>query len=168
MTGILIAMLVVTATAKSALDELSDVSLRLLASEAEETPHADFWRSILEHYHQLSFTLTFGIHLSIASIAILISSIAHRIYPEHFLATAFGAMILTVIVFRQIVPLVITQNDPQRTLLRLRWPLSILWPVLGAIAHPLYRSLRGLQREPETPTQTQTEAQTNEDDADQL
>ncbi len=167
-TGILIAMLVVTATAKSALDELSDVSLRLLAGEAEETPHADFWRSILEHYHQLSFTLTFGIHLSIASIAILISGLSLRIYPQHFLMASFGGMILTVIVFRQIVPLIITQNDPQRTLLKLRWPLSILWPVLGAIAHPLYRSLRGLQRDPATPAQAQTVAEANGDDADQL
>lgn len=167
-TSILVAMLVVTATAKSALDELSDVSLRMLASEAEETPHADFWRSILEHYHQLSFTLTFGIHLSIASIAILISSIAHHIYPEHFLIAAFGGMIVTVVLFRQILPLIATQNDPQRTLLRLRWPLSILWPILGAIAHPLYRTVRGLQRTPETPTQTPTDPATTVDEEDQL
>ncbi|MBS1791567.1 MAG: HlyC/CorC family transporter [Acidobacteria bacterium] len=167
-TSILIAMLVVTATAKSALDELSDVSLRMLASEAEETPHADFWRSILEHYHQLSFTLTFGIHLSIASIAILISSIAHHIYPEHFLISAFGGMIVTVILFRQILPLIVTQNDPQRTLLRLRWPLSILWPILGAIAHPLYRTVRGLQRTPEAPTQVPTDPATTVDEEDQL
>lgn len=168
-TGIFILMLVVTSIAKSALDELSDVSLRLLASEAEVTPHAEFWRSILEHYHQLSFTLTFGIHLSIASIAILISSIAHHIYPQHFLATAFGAMILTVIVFRQIVPLIVTQNDPQRTLLRLRWPLSILWPILGAIAHPLYRTVRGLQKEIVAQAETTTaDKESSDDSEDQL
>lgn len=168
-TGIFIMMLVVTSIAKSALDELSDVSLRLLASEAEVSPHAEFWRSILEHYHQLSFTLTFGIHISIASIAILISSLAHRIYPKHFLATAFGGMILTVVVFRQIVPLIVTQNDPQRILLKLRWPLSILWPVLGAIAHPLYRTLRGWQRDTDTPAQTKADASENADDnEDQL
>ncbi len=168
-TGIFIAMLVATATAKSALDELSDVSLRVLASDTESTPHAKFWRSILEHYHQLSFTLTFGIHASIASIAILISSIANRIYPEHFLLVAFGGMLLTVIVFRQIVPLILTQNDPQRTLLRLRLPLSLLWPLLGALAHPLYRTLRALQRAPEQQTQTQTDANdSNDDDDDQL
>lgn len=168
-TGIFIAMLVVTATAKSALDELSDVSLRVLAGDTENTPHAKFWRSILEHYHQLSFTLTFGIHVSIASIAILISSIANRIYPEHFLITAFGGMILTVVLFRQIVPFVITQNDPQRTLLRLRLPLSLLWPLLGAIAHPLYRGLRALQRDPEPLTQTQNDtADFHNGDDDQL
>lgn len=168
-TGIFIAMLVVTATAKSALDELSDVSLRVLASDTENTPYAEFWRSILEHYHQLSFTLTFGIHLSIASIAILISSIANRIYPEHFLIAAFGGMILTVIVFRQIVPLILTQNDPQKTLLRLRLPLRLLWPLLGGIAHPLYRALRGLQRNSVQSNNDQTiTADNHDDDDDQL
>jgi CBS domain containing-hemolysin-like protein len=154
LTSIFIMVLVVVATAKSALDELSDVSLRLLANERDESPDAAFWRSILEHHHRLTFTLTFGIHLSIASIAILLSSIAHQLYPQHFLAVAFSGMILTVIIFRQIVPLVATQNDPIGTLLRLRVPLRILWPVLGAIAHPLYRSLRGLQRNPEPKTET--------------
>jgi CBS domain containing-hemolysin-like protein len=157
LTSIFILVLVVVATAKSALDELSDVSLRLLASETEDLPHASFWRSILDHHRQLSFTLTFGIHLSIASIAILLSSIAHQLYPEHFLAAAFGGMIITVIIFRQIVPLIVTQNDPTRTLLRLRVPLRLLWPLLGAIAHPIYRSLRGLQREPEAKTETTEE-----------
>ncbi|QQS48735.1 MAG: HlyC/CorC family transporter [Acidobacteriota bacterium] len=147
LTSIFLVVLVVTATAKSALDELSDVSLRLLVSEAEDLPHADFWRSILDRHHQLSFTLTFGIHLSIASIAILLSSISLRIYPEHFLLTAFSGMILTVIIFRQIVPLVATQNDPMNTLLRLRAPLRILWPLLALGAHPIYRALRGLHRE---------------------
>ncbi|MBO0723327.1 MAG: hypothetical protein J2P41_21065, partial [Blastocatellia bacterium] len=106
MTSIVLLVLVVVATAKSALDELSDVALRLLASEKENSGDADFWRSILDHHHQLSFTLTFGIHLSIASIAILFSSIAHKLDPEHFLQVAFGGMILTVIVFRQILPLI--------------------------------------------------------------
>lgn len=169
LTSIFILMLVVTATAKSALDELSDVSLRVLASDSEDTPHAQFWRAILEHYHRLSFTLTFGIHISIASIAILISSIANQIYPQHFLAAAFGGMILTVVIFRQVLPLIATQNDPQRTLLKLRVPLRILWPLLGAIAHPLHRTLRALQREPEPPAQTQQEtASNNSDDDDQL
>ena len=110
LTGIFIVMLVVTATAKSALDELSDVSLRVLAGETDETPHAKFWRSILDHYHQLSFTLTFGIHVSIASLAILISSLAHKIYPQHFLITAFSGMLLIVVLFRQVVPLIATQK----------------------------------------------------------
>ena len=71
LTGIFIMVLVVTATAKSALDELSDVGLRLLASEGNGSRHTEFWRSIVAHYQQFRFTLTFGIHVSIASIAIL-------------------------------------------------------------------------------------------------
>ncbi len=169
LTGIFIVMLVVTATAKSALDELSDVSLRVLAGETDETPHAKFWRSILDHYHQLSFTLTFGIHVSIASLAILISSLAHHIYPQHFLITAFSGMLVIVVLFRQVVPLIATQNDPQGALLKLRVPLRILWPMLGAIAHPLYRALRTFQREPEPPTQPQHDTgEASETNGDQL
>jgi putative hemolysin len=168
LTSIIVLVLVVVATAKSALDELSDVSLRLLASEKEDSPDARFWRSILDHHHQLSFTLTFGIHLSIASIAILLSSIAHKLYPQHFLPVAFGGMILTVIIFRQILPLIITQNDPTRTLLRLRLPLRLLWPALGAIAHPIYRSLRGLQREPEPKVETEDEDDDDESEIQAL
>ncbi len=164
LTSIFILVLVVTATAKNALDELSDVSLRLLASENTASRHALFWRSIIEHYHQFRFAITFGIHLSIASIAILISSISHQLSQRHFLALSFGGMILTVILFRQIVPLLITQKDPARTLLRLRLPLRLLLPALGFIAHPLYRGLRGMRRE--TETQTQAEAKEGADDDD--
>ncbi|MGE0131445.1 MAG: hemolysin family protein [Blastocatellales bacterium] len=156
LTSIFILVLVVTATAKSALDELSDVSLRRLASETSGSRQTGFWRSINDHYHQFRFTLTFGIHVSIASIAILISSISHKLYPQHFLALSFGGMILTVILFRQIVPMIITQNDPARTLLRLRFLLRMLWPVLGLVANFIYRMLRSKQREPEALTQAET------------
>ncbi len=149
LTGIFLLVLVVTATAKSALDELSDVGLRLLASEGNGARHTEFWRSIVAHYQQFRFTLTFGIHVSIASIAILISSIAHKLYPRHFLALSFGGMILTVILFRQIVPMIVTQRDPARALLRLRFPLRMLWPVLGFAANLIYGALRSERREAE-------------------
>src|SRR5438132_657160 len=112
LTSIFILMLVIVATAKSALDELSDVSLRLLASEGNGGPQGAFWRQIVANHHLFSFTLTFGIHLSIASIAILITSLAFQTTVEHFLALAFGIMVLTLVLFRLILPLLLTQNDP--------------------------------------------------------
>lgn len=163
LTSIFVLVLVVTATAKSALDELSDVALRLLASETAR--HARFWRSILDHYQQFRFTLTFGIHLSIASIAILISSIAHWLRPQHFLPIAFGGMLLTVILFRQIVPLLIIGHNPTRTLLWLRWPLSLLSAVLGLVADPIYRMLRRAPREDRAATEA--EAAKSDDENDQ-
>ena len=155
LTSIFIMVLVVTSTAKSALDELSDVGLRLLASEGNGSRQTEFWRSIVAHYQQFRFTLTFGIHVSIASIAILISSISHQLYPRHFLALSFGGMILTVILFRQILPMIATQNDPARTLLRLRFLLQMLWPVLGFVANLIYRMLRSKQREAESASQAE-------------
>ncbi len=149
LTGTFILVLVIVATAKSALDELSDVSLRLLASETEAAPQSAFLRGITRHHHRFSFTLTFGIHVSIASIAILITSLAFRINSTHFLWIAFAGMIVTVILFRQIVPLLLTQNGPAKTLVVLRYPLRLVYPPLSLIAHPIYRYLRGLQRDDE-------------------
>jgi len=152
LTGIFIMVLVVTATAKSALDELSDVGLRLLASEGNGSRHTEFWRSIVAHYQQFRFTLTFGIHVSIASIAILISSISNQLYPQHFLAVSFVGMILTVIMFRQILPMIFSQKNPAGALLRLRFPLQLLWPVLGFVANLIYGALRSKQGEAEVPS----------------
>src|SRR5215471_2181463 len=153
LTGIFILVLVVTATAKSALDELSDVGLRLLASDGNGS--REFWRSIVAHYQQFRFTLTFGIHVSIASIAILISSISNKIYPQHFLALSFAGMILTVILFRQILPMILSQKDPAGALLRLRFPLQLLWPVFGFVSNLIYGALRRSDRELEAPGQSE-------------
>lgn len=167
LTSILILVLVVVATAKSALDELSDVALRRLASESAGMRHAAFVRSIQERYHLFNFTLTFGIHLSIASIAIVITSLSVKLHPQHFLPIAFLLMAATLILFRQVVPLLLTQNEPVRMLLRLRWPLRVIYPLLAAMAHPIYRSLRGFQRD-EEPVAEVSEEETTEDQVQAL
>src|SRR5262249_15017194 len=156
LTSIFILVLVTTATAKTALDELSDVTLKMLASD-NGSKHTGFWRSINKNYQDFRFMLTFGIHVSIASIAILINSITLRISPNHFLALSFGGMILTVILFRQVLPHALTLNDPVRTLLLLRPLLSVLQPALGVVANPILRALRGFQRAPEPETEKEAE-----------
>ncbi len=168
LTSIALLVLVVVATAKSALDELSDVSLRLIASEYQNTPREQFIRSIVEHHSSFSFTLTFGIHLAIASIAILITSIAFKLHAERFLLIAFAAMLFTLVVFRLIIPLLLTQNDPARTLVLLRFPLKVLYPALGIIALPIHRVLRGLQREEVESTAEEKEEQDNESELQAL
>ncbi len=165
LTGVLVLALVLFATAKSALDELSDVSLRRLASESSGTRHAAFWQEIIEHHHQLNFTLTSGIHFSIAAIAILLTSIAHQLWPTFFLLFAFAAMLVTLVIFRQVVPLLLTQNNPEGTLLRLRWPLRGIWRTLGLFTWPIYRSLRALKREHK---EEQTAAEESEDSESEL
>jgi CBS domain containing-hemolysin-like protein len=157
LTSILILVLVVVATAKSALDELSDVALRRLASDSSGMRHAAFVRTIQDRYHLFNFTLTFGVHLSIASIAILITSLAFRLQTRYFLLIAFLLMAITLILFRQVVPLLLTQNEPARMLIRLRWPLRVIYPALAVLAHPIYHSLRGFQRDDEPATQTRIE-----------
>lgn len=150
LTSIAIAVLVVVATSKSALDELSDVSLRLLASEHQNSPRGTFLRSVVDNLGRFSFTITFGIHLAISSIAILITSLTFKLGIQHFLTLSFGLVVLTLILVRLVLPLLLTQNDPSRTLLFLRYPLKLVYPPLSLVGHPIYSLLRGLQRE-ETP-----------------
>ncbi len=171
LTSISVLVLVVTATAKSALDELSDVSLRRLATEAEGTEHASFWQVLEDQYHLISFTLTFGLHLAIAAIAILVSSLMHRINherfsQERFSLAAFGVMILVILVFRLMLPMMVTQNAPERTLLQLRHPLRLLFGMLGVIANPMYRLVRGWQEEEEPPAEAGDENGHAEDNGD--
>lgn len=166
LTSISILVLVITSTAKSALDELSDVSLRRQATEAEETPHASYWQLLQEQYHQITFTLTLGLHLSIASIAVLLSSIALRLMPGHFILLALGGMLVIIVIFRLILPLLVTQNDPERTLLRLRLPLLFLFSTIGLLANPMYRLVRGLQRQAESEEEVAEEDQQTEDDSE--
>ncbi len=168
LTGIALVVLVVVATAKSALDQLSDFSLRLMASESANTPRAGFLRSIVDHYASFSFTLTFGIHLAIASLAILITSLAFKLNTSRFLLIAFAAMVVTLVIFRLVIPLLLTQNDPARMLLWLRIPLKMIYPALAVIALPIYRSLRGLQREEQPATQTENEEENNESELQAL
>ena len=156
LTSIFLLVLVTTATAKTALDELSDVTLKMLASD-NGSKHTGFWRSINNNYQDFRFMLTFGIHVSIASIAILINSITLRINSKHFLALSFGGMIVTVILFRQILPHALTQTDPVRTLLLLRPLLRVLQPALGIVANPILRALRGFQRTPEPEAEKEAE-----------
>ena len=165
LTGIVILILVIFATAKSALDELSDVSIRLLGSEGDGAPRSAFLRSVSRDHHRFSFTLTFGIHLSIATIAILITSLAFKIHAGRFLPIAFAGMLVTVILFRSVIPLLLTQNHPEKTFAFLRYPLTIVYPVMSVIAHPLYHYLRGLQRE-ETPESDASDE--HEDDEGEL
>lgn len=168
LTGVLLLALVLFATAKSALDELSDVALRLLASESNGAKHAAFWHEIIEHHHQLNFTLTSGIHFSIAAIAILLTSIAHQLWPTYFLFIAFGMMLVTLVIFRQVIPLLLTQNRPERALLGLRWPLRVVGPTVGFFIWPIYRSLRALKRAPAEETTTEEGDEDNESELQAL
>ncbi len=165
LTSVCIVMLVLFATAKSALDELSDVELRLLASENGGARHADFWQSIIEHHHQFNFTLTSGIHFSIAAIAILLTSLANQLWPQHFLFLAFTLTLTTLVLCRQVLPFLLTQNDPARTLLKLRWPLRLIWQVMGTVTWPIYRFLRAFKREEPT---AETQAEADEDAENEL
>ncbi len=162
LTGIFTLMLVTIATVKSALDELSDVSLRLLVREKKDSPDVAFWNELLEHYQQLTFTLTFGIHLCIGSLAILLSAVSHRYLQSYFWLPALCLMPVAILLFRQVVPLLITQNRPEDVLYKMRIPIRLWWYTLGVITWPVYRALRKLKRADDEPITEEAAAEDTE------
>ena len=162
LTGIFTLMLVTIATVKSALDELSDVSLRLLVREKKDSPDVAFWNELLKHYQQLTFTLTFGIHLCIGSLAILLSAISHRYLQSYFWLPALCLMPVAILLFRQVVPLLITQNRPEDVLYKMRIPIRLWWYTLGVITWPVYRALRKLKRADDEPITEEAAAEDTE------
>ena len=54
-------------------------------------------------------------------------------------------MTAIILAFRLILPMMVTQNSPERTLLQMRHPLRLLFSVLGVIANPIFRLVRGWQ-----------------------
>src|ERR1041384_716482 len=69
LTGVLTALLVFLSTIESAYESLSEVSLRVLPSEHEDSPRrARFFRELMEHRRRLELILILGTQLSIAAI----------------------------------------------------------------------------------------------------
>jgi len=166
LTSFAILVLVITSIAKSALDEMSDVSLRRLVTEAEGTQPGDFWRMLQDRYQQISFTLTLGLHLAIASIAILVSSISLRLMPDQFKPVSLVAMAVVIVIFRLILPILVSQNDPRRTLLFLRFPLRLLIASVGLFGNPMHDLVRRLQRPEQAEPENKSEAQLTEDESE--
>src|SRR5688572_13116472 len=132
---ILIAM-VFLATVDLAFAHISDVGLRRLASEAEDSqnrPRAKFLREILEYRMRFRLALSATIQVLLISSAVLITLVGSRVTETRTGLVAFALLIglVVTVIFRQVVPRLIVQNNPDKKFL-----------VLLPIVRPLYRLVR--------------------------
>ena len=160
-TGFLIALLVFLSTIESAYESLSEVSLRVLGSEHEDSPRrVRFFRELMEHRRRLELILILGTQLSIAVIAILLTDI--------FIATGIGAPLVVtlvavfaiVVLFRQLVPRLLTQNRPDDAFWALLPPFEIFYRFSAVFVAPVAMLLNRMRRE-------EPEAATPEDEAEE-
>ncbi|MCS6815898.1 MAG: hemolysin family protein [Blastocatellia bacterium] len=145
-------ILVLLATFESALAQLSDVQLRVLLVEQERRFRSRLLRELVENRQRLLLTLSMGMHLMTVLLAITTVFLFQRWEVEHPLAAGLVAMILVVGVFRQFLPRLLVQNDPERMLLRLLPVISAFYALFWPPAYPIYRALQAAKaRTPEPP-----------------
>jgi len=121
---------------ESAITVSSPLALRMLM-ERPEKPESPLLPVVLEDKMQILVPLHFGIQVSVITSAILITHLCLRVWPEHGLIYSLVASLLLSILFRQLFPRLLTENEPERKLVRLLRLFSPAHAVLRALSLPM-------------------------------
>jgi CBS domain containing-hemolysin-like protein len=140
-------VLVFLSTIESAYESLSDISLRLMLSEREDSPRAQFFRELLEHRQRFELMLILGTQLSIVGIVILLADIITDTGVRQPLLITFVAAFAVVILFRQLVPRAIAQNRPEQVLWALLPVFKVCYRFFSVFVAPTAALLHKMRRE---------------------
>ena len=138
--------LVFLSTVETAYESLSEVSLKLLLAEHEESSRAGFLRELLEHRQRFELMLSFGTQLSIVSIAILAADIIADSGIWRPLLVTFFVTLVIVILFRQLIPRMLSQNNPEQVLWRLLPVFRGYYRFLSVFVTPSAAILRRMKK----------------------
>src|SRR5918993_1012050 len=166
LTLLLLLLLSLLATVDMAFNQLSDVGLRRLIGENGEKPEPrsrQFLQRALENRPRFGFALSAMIQFLLVVVAVLITSISLRIFPDRRLVlVGLGAGLILAGIFRQLIPLFISTRNPEGTLLFLLPIIRPFFPIMAFIADPFQRLFDRSRRK----DQTAEEGEEEEDDDD--
>ena len=164
--GVLL-LLVFLSTIESAYESLSEVSLRVLSGEREGSPQrVRFFRELMDHRRRFELILILGTQLSIAAIAILLADVFIDAGARAPLALAFVAAFVVVVLFRQLIPRLLTQNQPEDVLWVLLPVFQIFYRLFSVFVAPVTALLNRMRR-PE-PEETIAEEETAEEAKEEI
>ncbi|MBK7704956.1 MAG: HlyC/CorC family transporter [Acidobacteria bacterium] len=140
--------IVFLATVDMAFSQLSDVSLRRLLADLEETPRRktfEFLQQILENRPRFRFALSATIQILLILFSVLVTIIVLRFFQSHAELLGYSILIgLTLsVLFRQVIPWLLTWKDPEKKLLLLLPFVRPLYEIVPFIADPVEPSFRG-------------------------
>jgi CBS domain containing-hemolysin-like protein len=138
---IILIILVFLATVDMAFSQLSDVGLRRLSSDFEDSPKVKsvaFLQGILENRPRFRFALSTAIQILLIVFSVLITVITYQFNLTHIELLAYSLVIglIATIIFRQILPRVLTWKNPERKLLFLLPVIRPFFGLLSAMADP--------------------------------
>jgi putative hemolysin len=150
---------------ESAITQSSLLTLRMLA-ERPENPESPLVAVVLEDKMQIIVPLHLGIQISLITIAVLIAHLNLLTWPRHGLLLSFVYVVLVSVIFRQLLPRLLTQSDPERKLISLLRLFNPVYGFLRLLALPISSLLkmhRRLHREVEDSREAETEETTDEE-----
>ncbi|HWC77816.1 MAG TPA: hemolysin family protein [Blastocatellia bacterium] len=145
-TGVAILALVFISTFEGAYESLSEVSLRVMAGEREDSSRARFFRELLDHRQRLELILILGTQLSIAAIAILIADVITDTGVRAPMLIAFVAVFLAITLFRQFIPRLIAQNNPEAVIWFLLPVFRSYYRIFSVLVAPISGLLKRVKR----------------------
>ena len=131
---------------ESAISQSSFLTLRMMAENPEDRS-SKLLSVILESKDRILLPLYFGIQMTMIVVIVFISHLCLRQWPDRGLAAAFCVNILIIILFRQLLPRLLTQAEPERKLARLLAAFHpvrlVLWPLVSPLDRVLsWRSMK--------------------------
>lgn len=138
---LILLLLVVLATVDMAFSQLSDVGLRRLSSDYEESKKDKtiaFLQEILENRPRFRFAISAAIHILIIVFAVLVTIITFHFYQTQFelLSISLVVCLISSIIFRQIIPRLLTRNNPEKQLIFMLPLIRPVYSLLSAVADP--------------------------------
>jgi CBS domain containing-hemolysin-like protein len=155
-----LAFLVFLSSIESAITQSSLLALRMMLEH--EKPPA-LLPVVLDNKMHLLVPLHLGTQVSLITIAILTTHLSLQHWSEWGLGFAFLIIFVLSLLFRQLFPRLLTQNDPEEKLV---WLLGVFYPIyrmLRSLALPLSSVLRVFKRLPKPATGPASEEKTEEE-----
>lgn len=164
-TALVLAILVFLSTIESAYESLSEVSLRMMIGESEDTSRRErFFRELMKHRRRFELMLILGTQLSIAAIAILLADVFMEAGVRAPLILAFVAALFVVVLFRQLVPRLLAQNHPDDVFWALLPPFQIFYRFFSVVVAPVSHVLNKMRKpEPEEDVADEEEDETKDE-----
>jgi len=144
---ILLVLLTLLASVDMAFSQISDVSLRILFSEAESQKTESkiaFLREVSENRPRFRFALSSAIQILLIAFSVIVVLVVYRFTQESrmMLLYSLGIGLLLSVVFRQVIPRFITWSNPEKRLILLLPMVKPIYAVLPVVANPFEPSLK--------------------------
>jgi CBS domain containing-hemolysin-like protein len=163
--GVCLGFLFLLSLVEGAVMQSSSLALRMMEERSDE-PLPPLLEQVLENKMEIIRPLHLGNQICLITIAILTTHLNIRTWATQGVLYSFITIFLMSLVFRQLLPQLLTQNDPEKKLIWLLRAFAPVYRVLRSLALPLSsvsRLTRRLHEEVEDGSKAEDEEPTGEE-----